>query len=814
MRYPYFLSLLFALLCVAGAKGQHNEFSLLKSTGDIPADFIQPASVLIQNNIQRLGIQSVNAQYFVWASENVFSYFVNSGVVTIGDSISILSSKIMDRLLSSNKEMRNKLNVYLLRSYKPEIYTFYTGNILISTGIVARTNTEAQLAYLIARELIFYRNRFEGNQSNTLKPNFTKDSLDLEHTIFALPEDEESAIDRQAMKMFLDAGYNASEAIAALKILYNPEGSFDDRPFSIRFFEHGDYIFPQSYHLHELEAADTNSFNEQINYQISRRIKRLTTLVFQVETTGELFISQTPDRFHSLQKLARQEVMRQFFIEQKHEYAIYSAYLILSEDSTCLSAKTLIANSLNTLAIYKTQSIPEPDPEVYIVPLKPIVTNTDNQLIPFKLASTGEIAGQAQHINFLLHKLSYTELYVLALDWQWKNFKAQTKKDHSIELIQISRLMWMIKNYSALQPIAFSPLPFSPISLAKKYDHDGITSFTVKRSPSTSFTPPSQILNSSATGGNGNGLRQNNTQQPLFTGAPKQSLGQISTNHDINQNEAIYKSNLNKVPATNTFFTTSGSRLITDASATVQWKGMPDDSAYSYTYVYYLYAFTEHKKDSTFNQLFKNSKPQGRTSPVYEYQMQNRIVYDNRSKYGLGADTILIGRMKAINYKEVQRTRTYAFNDQLLGKYTEYQKNALSAIRDNRFSYPKIPDLSVLNSTDISSYNNWCLLQTWTREHDNYSAFGFSLPPLAYSNLGDSVSKAYHSPYITTTYAVSYLMNSTGDKSQMVSLVYELKTGYMVMYLHQEKNNNATQDIQNRYYDFFLRKSRYPRIDK
>jgi hypothetical protein len=806
-----FLVLFCALLQGLSAQAQYNDYSLLKSTGDIPADFIQPVDVRTQNSIQRLGLQSVNAQNYVWASENIFSYYVNSGMVTVGDSISLLCTQIIDRLLVSNKALRQNLNVYLLRSSKPEIYTFYNGNMLVSTGILARTANEAQLAYLIAREIIVYRNIFDGRQIAATKLNFKKDSLDLEHAVFALSPEEESAIDRQAMKMFLEAGYDAAEATTALKLLYNPEGSFDDKPFRLSFFEHDDYVFPLSYHLKELAAGDTNSFNEQTNLQISRRITSLKPLIELVEAPGKKFILQTEAEFISLSTLAKQEVMRQFFIDQQHEYAIYSAYLLLMADSTYQPAQRIIAHSLNTLAIYNTQSIPEPLPQIYIVPLNPIVYAENTPPASFKLRPTSNIVGEAQHINHFLHNLSYTELYVLALDWQWKNLKAQQKKDNSIEQTQVKRLMWLLKNNSGITHVAFSPVPFKPISLGEKYEVRETNSFTVNRKPSVSLTPPSQLLNKSVIGSGA--LREKPKEMPEFSATPKKNIEQISTQYDIKNSEDVYHSNTNTLPLKTTYFNVKSSRLIADARATVQWKGMPDDSAYSYAYVYYLYAFTNHMKDSTFVETFRKAEPQGNATPMSDYSMRNRIVYDKRSQYGLGADTILIGRMLAVNYSEIKRTGTYAMGDERLGEYTQYQKEALPKAADYEHCYPFILELSSISSTDVSSYNHWCMAKIWQREHDNYSAYGFSLPSLAYVGLGDSVSKAFHTPYIATTYAVSYLMHSTVPKAQMVALVYELHTGYLVMYLHEEYKRSATFDIQTRYYRFFFRKTKLPRLD-
>ncbi|MCA6362738.1 MAG: hypothetical protein IM638_06845 [Bacteroidetes bacterium] len=806
-----FLVLFCALLQGLSAQAQYNDYSLVKSKGDIPADFIQPVDVRTKNSIQRLGLQSVNAQNYVWASESVFSYYVNSGMVTLGDSVSLLCTQIIDRLLVSNKALRQNLNVYLLRSSKPEIYTFYNGNMLVSTGILARTANEAQLAYLIAREIIVYRNIFDGRQITSTKLNFQKDSLDLESAVFTRSEEEESAADRQALKMYLEAGYDASEAITALKLLYNPEASFDDVPFDLSFFEHGDYVFPPSYHLKELVAGDTNSFNEQTNLQLSRRITILKSLIQQVEAPGNKFILQTEAEFISLSTLAKQEVMRQFFIDQQHEYAIYSAYLLLKKDSTYQPAKSIIAHSLNTLAIYKTQSIPEPPPLIYIVPLKPVVNSVNTPPAVYTIQPTSNIAGEAQHINYLLHQLSYTEFYILALDWQWKNLKALKKADKSIEQTQVKRLMWMLKHNSGFSHVAFSPAPFKPISLGEKYEVRETTSFTLNRKPSVTLTPPSQLLNKSVIGSGA--LREKPKEAPEFSATPKKNIEQISTQYDIKNSEDVYQSNTNTLPLKTTYFNVKSSRLISDEKAIVQWKGMPDDSAYSYAYVYYLYAFTSHMKDSTFVETFRKAGPQGNETPLSDYSMRNRIVYDKRSKYGLGADTVLIGRMLAVNYSEIKRTGTIAMGDELLDEYTQYQREALQVAAGYEKCYPFIPDLSSISSTDVASYTNWCMVKTWQREHDNYSAYGFSLPTFAYTSLGDSVSRAFHTPYITYTYAVSYLMRSTVPKSQLVSLVYELQTGYLVMYLHEENKRTATFDIQKWYYRFLLEKTKYPRLD-
>src|SRR5690606_4348000 len=97
-------------------------------------------------------------------SEYLVDELLIGGDVIFGDSISNYCNSILDHLLKDDPGLRYKLRIYVVKN--PEVNAYATGNgiIFINLGLIAQVENEAQLAYVIAHEVIHYKNEHVFNQ--------------------------------------------------------------------------------------------------------------------------------------------------------------------------------------------------------------------------------------------------------------------------------------------------------------------------------------------------------------------------------------------------------------------------------------------------------------------------------------------------------------------------------------------------------------------------------------------------------------------------------------------------------------------------
>jgi hypothetical protein len=81
---------------------------------------------------------------------------LGSGSVLYGDTFSQISSRIADLLLASDPKLRAKLRFYTLRNSTPNAFSTHDGVIVVTEGLYARLNSEAELAFVLAHEIGHY----------------------------------------------------------------------------------------------------------------------------------------------------------------------------------------------------------------------------------------------------------------------------------------------------------------------------------------------------------------------------------------------------------------------------------------------------------------------------------------------------------------------------------------------------------------------------------------------------------------------------------------------------------------------------------
>lgn len=153
MKYFLILCCLAGTVCAQKQNLKEN-YTPLASAGPIPELFTMQLRPMVQKEVAAL-IQSdkkANTDNLLYSYAGIET-FVKSGNILFNDEVSAYLERIVDVLLKDKPELRKSIHIYAYKSAAVNAHSFSQGCIFINTGMVAQAETEAQLAYLVAREI-------------------------------------------------------------------------------------------------------------------------------------------------------------------------------------------------------------------------------------------------------------------------------------------------------------------------------------------------------------------------------------------------------------------------------------------------------------------------------------------------------------------------------------------------------------------------------------------------------------------------------------------------------------------------------------
>ena len=156
------LALFLLCLCLSAAHSQNwDSYEPLASKGPIPKDFTEAYTNKYERERERISNDKGHKarkteDNFYRRSEFFINDYLVSGNVVFGDTISRYCEEILDELLKDKPSLRQKLRVYTAKSPNVNAFATASGIILINTGLLAEVENEAQLASILAHEIIHF----------------------------------------------------------------------------------------------------------------------------------------------------------------------------------------------------------------------------------------------------------------------------------------------------------------------------------------------------------------------------------------------------------------------------------------------------------------------------------------------------------------------------------------------------------------------------------------------------------------------------------------------------------------------------------
>ena len=222
--------LVWILLFHITASQAQQSFDGIWSSGNIPQDFIKTSGQKFQADIatidQNLKDQNNAPGSHSTCNPTTFLTSCSRWLHHFGDPVTKYLEGVLDKVLAADPKLRKELRIYTFKSTIPNAFTNGSGIILVTTGLLAQLENEAELAFILAHEAVHYREQHAINnyventrllQGRGLYRNLSAEEVEL--TQFQYSRDLETESDLEGLEYYLKTDYQPDAAIAAMDVL-------------------------------------------------------------------------------------------------------------------------------------------------------------------------------------------------------------------------------------------------------------------------------------------------------------------------------------------------------------------------------------------------------------------------------------------------------------------------------------------------------------------------------------------------------------------------------------------------------------------
>ncbi|HEU4718508.1 MAG TPA: M48 family metallopeptidase [Bacteroidia bacterium] len=405
----------------------------LEPKGPMPAYFQCPVYQQVDKDIARRQAQgdvvSDQEKDFMYESSYFMQQRMFSGYVLYNDSISDYISSVGAEVLKDDTATLHKLHFYAYKDADPNAYTSSTGTVLITLGLLAQLENEAQLAFILCHEITHFR------QQHMLKGYLNREELKnqkgktpmylLQSSYYSYNQEQELEADRLGFELFMKSGYAKKEALRSFDVLEYADLPFDDVPFDTMFFNKDYMKIPPGYFMKEVDPIYTDDNYDDLGSTHpnvrKRRMALMTTLDTVQNKDGSLFMV-SKDNFLASRENARYEICRLYLQDRNYPAAVYCSYMMLQRHPGDSYLEKIVGESLYEIAAYY-QSGKKTGFMIYdfwgFFGTYGGKYDALNRSGYYHLPDFKDNPGQQEQIFHLFHEIEPDEMTVLALSYNW-----------------------------------------------------------------------------------------------------------------------------------------------------------------------------------------------------------------------------------------------------------------------------------------------------------------------------------------------------------------------------------------------------------
>ena len=399
------------------------KYEPLQCSGRIPLDFtLSPVNKYerlsrdISNQARKSGRET--EEQFYLESSFIIDDLLKSGKVLFNDPVTKYINQVADSLLSSEPKLRKQLRFYAVRSTAINAFATHEGIIFINLGLLARLEDEAQLAFILAHEIVHYKEKHALNifanqirTSNSKTLGFSSNT-GLESGLFSqqkFSKELEIQADEKGFLLFEKSNYSLETIHRLFDVLSYSHMPFGNTAFDRHFFETEYLKFPNHLFLDHVRKPIPTGHEEghSTHPGLDKRKNLINGQVATAEKndTREVFLISNR-LFFQLQKKIRYDLPYLYLNENKFYDAIYSAYLLVESGEESLFLQKCILKGLQSFTYYRNAKLRD------------------------KIERKHDyVQGEIQQLHYFINSLKNDELNILALEYAWQLHKEYPNDD-------------------------------------------------------------------------------------------------------------------------------------------------------------------------------------------------------------------------------------------------------------------------------------------------------------------------------------------------------------------------------------------------
>lgn len=458
-------------------KQDFNNFQTLRSEGAIPKDFNTSTQDKIEADlaVRRETLSEQEQKDFTKKIHFGVDELLQSGKIIYGDEISNYVSKVAKNLLKDNPELYNELRFYTVKSNITNALSTDQGIILVTTGLISQLTSEAELAYVLAHEIIHYT---EKHAMDWFEFSKNEDVINRMKEMSIHSQDREFEADVKGIDLYLKSGYSKEHMTVLFDVLAYSYLPIDEVPFPQTYFNTEicnipSKNFPENKYDIKLDENydDRRSTHPNIKRRKTKALETADTLSGWGKATNFLPIEE----FKYVRNIARFERLRSDMLDKSYDQAIYTIFILEKSFPNSLYLTRMKCQAWNGLSFARSKQRDNFNFQTY------------GKLNEFGLE--GEIAT----LQVFLLKLSKIEIATLAARVV-EDSKALFPEDAEINELW-NRTMKLLVSDRKFELTNYSEAPYDEYLKVAQEEADSLQSITVSDEDYAEMTKYQKIRN-------------------------------------------------------------------------------------------------------------------------------------------------------------------------------------------------------------------------------------------------------------------------------------------------------------------------------
>ncbi len=385
----------------------------LMSKGTIPNEFLSSSYIkydkakaeLKKENLRNRE-EKTKTEFLLKSNYNI-DRILRSGNVLFGDKVTNYINDVADVVFESTPELREELRFYTLKSTTVNAFSTNQGIVFVNLGLLAQVENEAQLAFVLAHEVIHYKNKHvmdgytETQEIKRGEGDYNKYSYSQKiEAFYNYSKDNETEADVEGLTDFyLKTEYSPQEVERVFDVLLYSYLPFDEVLFEKSFLENEYFNLSEKYLLDELKeisAVEDYDDSESTHPSIKSRRENIYTELENISNENNKKFIVGEDKFKEIQKIARFEICRIQAETKNYGEAFYNTFVMLKKYPNSKFLRKNMAQILYGLTKYKN-----------------LGKSSD------VLSSYKKKEGNWQQVFYYFRKISKKELNVISLNYAW-----------------------------------------------------------------------------------------------------------------------------------------------------------------------------------------------------------------------------------------------------------------------------------------------------------------------------------------------------------------------------------------------------------